>query len=191
MTKEESGSNQVSTSSSSNCENYFQLLNAFQETHKEAKRLALLSNQLKSENNKLKEKITVLENDLSHTNADFENLELIYKNSSCNCDSSCCKNCKTLKEKVLYLVKTVDNISKGKSIFENVLASQQCVFGKSRLGFNPQSKIYSFSDSFSNLTKNQSVKKLKQPVVCCVYCMKKSHFVRFCKIRKVLFPKVF
>jgi len=78
MAKEESGSNQVSTSSSKNCENYFQLLNAFQETHEEAKRLALLNNRLKSENNKLKEKITVLENDLSNTNADFENLELIY-----------------------------------------------------------------------------------------------------------------
>ena len=66
MGKEESGSNQVNTSSSNNCENYFQLLNAFQETHEEAKKLALLNNRLKSENNKLKEKITVLENDLNH-----------------------------------------------------------------------------------------------------------------------------
>jgi len=82
MTKEESRSNQVSPSSSNNCENYFQLLNAFQETHEEAKRLALLNNRLKSENNKLKEKITVLENDLGNTNTNFENLELIYKNSS-------------------------------------------------------------------------------------------------------------
>jgi len=56
ITKEESGSSQVSTSSSNNCENYFQLLNAFQETHDEAKRLALLNNRLKSENNKFKRK---------------------------------------------------------------------------------------------------------------------------------------
>jgi len=56
MAKEESGSNQVSTASSNNCENYFQLFNAFQETHEKAKRLALLNNRLKSENNKLKEK---------------------------------------------------------------------------------------------------------------------------------------
>jgi len=153
MTKEESGSNQVSASSSNNCENYFQLLNVFQETHEEAKRLALLNNRLKSENNKLKEKITVLENNLSNTNVDFNNLELIYKNSSCNCDSSCCKNCKTLQEKVLNLVKTIDIISKGKSNFENVLASQQCVFGKSGLGFNSQSKNFSFLESFSNLTE--------------------------------------
>jgi len=49
MTKEESGSNQVSTSSSNNCENYFHHLNSFQETHEESKRLALSNNRLKSE----------------------------------------------------------------------------------------------------------------------------------------------
>jgi len=140
MAKEEFGSNQVSTSSSNNCENYFQLLNAFQETHGEAKRLALLNNRLKSENNRLKGKITVLENDLNNSNADFKNLELIYENSSCKCDSSFCKNCKSLQKKVLYLVKMVDTISKGKSNLEVVLASQTCVFGKSGLGFNPQSR---------------------------------------------------
>ena len=63
-------------------------------------------------------KITVLENDFSNTNVDFKNLELIYRNSSSNCDSSCYKNCKSLQEKVLYLVKTIDIISKGKSNFK-------------------------------------------------------------------------
>jgi len=61
MAKEESGSNQVSISSSNKCENYFQLLDAFQETNEKAKRLTLLNNRLKSENNMLKERITVLE----------------------------------------------------------------------------------------------------------------------------------
>ena len=85
-------------------------------------------------------------------------------------------------------MKTIDIISKGKSNFQNVLASQQCVFGKSSLGFNPQRKNFSFSYSFSNLTKNQSVKSTKQPLVC-FYCMKKGHSVRFCKIRKVFVPQ--
>jgi len=115
MTKEESGSNQVSTSSSNNCENYFQLLDVFQETHEKAKRLALSNNRLKCENNRLKEKITILENDLNYSNADFKNLELTYQNSSGKCDSSFCKNCESLQKKVLYLVKRVDKISKGKS----------------------------------------------------------------------------
>jgi len=80
-------------------------------------------------------------------------------------------------------------ISKGKSNLENFLASQQCVFGKLGLGFNPQNKNFSFSESFSNLTKNQLVKSRKQPVVCCFYCMKKDHSIRFCKIRKFSVPK--
>jgi len=92
---------------------------------------------LKSENNKLKKRITVLENDLNQSNADLKNLELIYKNSSCKCDSSFCKNCESLQKKVLYLVKIVDIISKGKSNLKDVFASQTCVFGKSGLGFNP------------------------------------------------------
>ena len=128
MVKEESGSNQVSTSSSNKCEKYFQLLDAFQETHEEAKRLTLSNNRLKSENNRLKEKIKVLENDLHNSNVDFKNHELIYQNSSCKCDSSVCKNFQSLQKKVSYLVKTIDTISKGKSNLEDVLASQKCVF---------------------------------------------------------------
>jgi len=78
---------------------------------------------LKCENKKLKKIITVLENDLNQSNADFKNLELIYQNSSCKCDSSFCKKCESLQKEVLYLVKTVDTISKGKSKLEDVLAS--------------------------------------------------------------------
>jgi len=158
MAKEEYGSNQVCTSSSNNCENYFQLFDVFQETHEEAKRLAVLNNRLKNENNRLKEKIIVLENDFNHSNADFKNLELIYQNSSCKCDSSFCKNCESLQKKVVYLVKTVDTISKGKSNLEDVLASQTCVFGKSSLDFNPQSKQSGCSKPFSTFTKNNRLK---------------------------------
>jgi len=86
-------------------------------------------------------------------------------------------------------VKTIDIISKGKSNFENVLASQTCVFGKSGLGFNPQSKQSGCTKPFSTFTKKQSVKKSKQPVVCCFYCMKKGHSVRFYRIRKFSIPK--
>jgi len=167
------------------CESYFQLLDAFQETHEDAKRLTLSNNRLK----RLKERIKVLENDLNNSNVDFENLELIYQNSFCKCDSSFCKNCESLQKKVLYLVKIVDTIAKGKSNLENVLAYQKFVFGKSRLGFNPQSKNSGCSKPFSTIMKNQSVKRLKQPVVCCFYCMKKGHSVRFCKIRKFSVPK--
>jgi len=68
---------------------------------------------------------------------DFENLKLIYKNSSGKCDSSVCENCESLEKKVHYLVKIVDKLSKGKSNFETALASQNCVFEIFGLGFNP------------------------------------------------------
>ena len=51
MTKGESESSQVSTTSSNKCESYFQLLDAFQEIHEEAKRLTFSNNRLKCENN--------------------------------------------------------------------------------------------------------------------------------------------
>jgi len=113
---------------------------------------------------------------------------MLYKNSSCKCDSLVCENCESLEKKIHYLVKTVDKLSKGKSNFESVLASKNCVFGKDRLSFNPQNK---FSNFFSKVPEKQPVVKLKQPVVACFYCMKRGHSVRFCKIRKYFVPKDF
>ena len=71
------------------------------------------------------------------------------KNSSYLCDSKVCENCKILENKVHYLVRTVDKLSKGKSNFEIVLASQKCVLGKYGLGFNPQNKKNGISKPFS------------------------------------------
>jgi len=75
------------------------------------------------------------------------------KNSSHLCDSKVCENCKTLESKVHYLVRTVDKLSKSKSKFETVLASQKCLFGKSGLGFNPQNKKNGISKLFSKVPK--------------------------------------
>jgi len=63
------------------------------------------------------------------------------------------KTVNLLKIKIHYLVKTVDKLSKGKSNFENVLASQNCVFGKYGLGFNPQSKNSGISKPFSTISE--------------------------------------
>ena len=75
------------------------------------------------------------------------------------------------------------------SNFENVLASQNCVFGKAGLGFYPQSKENGISKPFSSVSQNQPIKRTKQPVVTCFYCMKRGHSVRFCRFRKFLVPK--
>jgi len=85
--------------------------------------LALLNNQLKRLNNWLENRVKTLEEELENSKTDLENLELLYKNSSFLFDSKACENCETLENKVHYLIKTVDKLSKGKSNFENVLAS--------------------------------------------------------------------
>ena len=103
-----------------------------------------------------------------------------------------CENCENLEKKVHYLVETVAKLSKGKSNFENVLASQSCFFGKAGLGFNPQNKQDRFSKSFLRKSEKQPIIKKKQPVVTCFYCMKKGHSVRFCKISfKTITEKLF
>jgi len=47
-----------------------------------------------------------------------------------------------------YLLKTVDKFSKSQSNLEIVLDSQNCVFGKAGLGFNPKGKNKHFSCFF-------------------------------------------
>jgi len=84
----------------------------------------------------LENKVKALEEELNNLKTDFENLEMIYKNSSCKCDFSFCENCESLQKKVPYLLKTVDKFYKDQSNFETVFASQKCVFCKAGLGFN-------------------------------------------------------
>jgi len=79
----------------------------------------------------------------------------------------------------------MDKISKGKSNFETVLASQNCVFGKDGLSFNPRSKKKAVTSFF----EKQAIEKSKQSVVSCFYCMKRGHSVRFCRVRKFYVPK--
>jgi len=76
-------------------------------------------------------------------------------------------------------LKTLDKLTIGKSNFEDVLASQKCVFGKVGLGFYPQSKGYGISKPFSTVPEKLSVKRSIQSVGTCFYCMKKGHSVRF------------
>ena len=113
-----------------------------------------------------------LEEELEKSKWDFKNLENHFKNSSCKCDTLICENCENLEKKVHYLVNTVDKLSKEESNFENVLASQNCVFGKAGLGFNPQNK----QDKFSKKNSRNPVKQLILPTTrawrnCLVTCL--------------------
>jgi len=87
-----------------------------------------LNNQLKGLNNKLENRVKTFEKELNNSKTDFEKLEMIYQNSSCKgVDSSFYENCESHQKKVHYLLKTMDNFSKGQSNLETVLASQNCV----------------------------------------------------------------
>ena len=145
---ESCSSSEVSSCASLNEQNYSELLEAFQETHDEANQLVLSNNRLKELNSWLEKRVKSLEDEIEKSKNDFKNLENHFKNSSCKCDTLICENCENLEKNVHYLVDTVDKLSKGKSNFENVLASQSCVFGKAGLSFNPQNKRDKFSIFF-------------------------------------------
>jgi len=83
----------------------------------------------------------------------------------------------------------MDKLSKGKSNFETVLASQNCVFGKSSLGFYPQNKKNGISKPFSKVPEKQPIERSKHSVVTCFYCMKRGHSVR--RLGNILLLKVF
>ena len=67
MAKEEDDANSVSSCTSLNVENYSQLLQAFNETYKEANRLALLNKRLKGLNNSLENRVKILEEELNNS----------------------------------------------------------------------------------------------------------------------------
>jgi len=105
-------------------------------------------NRLKGLNNWLENRVKTLEEELEKSKVDFENLDLIYKNSTCMCDSKFCENCENLERKIYYLLKTVDKLITGKSNIVNVLAYQNCVFGKTCLRFYLLSKENGISKPF-------------------------------------------
>ena len=154
MAKEEDDASCVSSCTSVNAENCSQLLQVFNETHKEPNRLALLNKRLKGLNNLLENRVKTLEEELNHLKTDFESLEMIYKNSCCKCDSSFCENCESLEKKVHYLLKTMDKFSKGQSNLETVLASQNVFLARLGWGFIQTARTNLFQNPFQVSLKN-------------------------------------
>jgi len=88
---------------------------------------------LKALNNWLENKVNQLELELADLKVDFENLDMIYSNSTC-CENQLaakpCENCTVLKNQLKYLLKTCANFLRGKTDLEVVLVSKNYVFGK-------------------------------------------------------------
>jgi len=78
---ESSSSSQVSSLSSKDKNNYYQLLHDFEELHSEANKNAAMNNQLRGLNNWLENRVSQLESETVDLKTNFEHLEMIYSNS--------------------------------------------------------------------------------------------------------------
>jgi len=94
---------------------------------------------------------------------------------------------------VEYLLKTLSNFTKGRENLESLLGSQNVVFNKNGIGYNPGNvtnvkKLSSFfvpaKSGFSTFNSGR-----KASHVTCFYCMKSGHTSRSCIARKYLVPK--
>jgi len=115
-------------------ENYDQLLVAFKETHDEANRLAVICTKLQNANHVLAPKVKSLEEELHKAKTDLVSLELTCLHASIKT----CENCKKLEKQVEYLLKTLSNFTKGINNLEIILGSQNVVFNKNEIGYNPR-----------------------------------------------------
>ena len=78
---ESSSSSQVSSLSSKDKNDYYQLLHDFEELHSEANKFAVMNNRLKGLNSWLENRVSQLEPETVILKTDFEHLEVIYNNS--------------------------------------------------------------------------------------------------------------
>jgi len=117
-------------------DNYDQLLVAFKETHHEANRLAVICSKLQNVNNVLGPKVKSLEEELHKAKTDLVSLELTCLHASIKT----CENCKKLEKQVEYLLNILSNFTKGRDNLKSLLGSQNDVFNKNGIGYNPGKK---------------------------------------------------
>ena len=174
---------------STNSESYDQLLISFKETHDEANRLAVICNKLNKVNKILEPKVKSLEEELHKAKTNLVSLELTCLHASIKT----CENCKKLKKQVEYLLKTLSNFTKGRENLETLLGSQNVIFNKNGLVYNPGiknnvKKLSSFlvpsKTGFSSLNSSNTMH-----TASCFYCMKFGHISRTCKVIRYLVPK--
>jgi len=113
-----SSSSQVSSLSSKDKNDYYQLLHDFEELYSEANKIAVINNRLNGLNSWLENRVIQLEAETVDLKTDFEHLEMIYSNlvdcSEKQLARKPCENCTTLKNQVKYLLKTCAKFTRGK-----------------------------------------------------------------------------
>jgi len=97
----------------------------------------------------LKNILKKLEKENKNLNSNLENSNIIYKHSS-NYNSTLqveifyCKDCKSFKNKVEFLEKTLTKFTMEKSNLNTLLNSQTCVMDKAKIGYSLSKKQKSF-----------------------------------------------
>ena len=179
---ESPSSSQVSSLSSKDKNDYYQLLHDFEELHNEANKIVVMNNRLKGSNSWLENRVSQLKSETTDLKTDFEHLEMIKQ-----LVIKPCENCTTLNNQVNYLLKTCAKFTRGKANMEAILGSQNCVFGKAGLGYTPihEKKAKKFSSFFSKSEPNA------MPFISCNYCMKQGHVLKNFYARKYDVPKGF
>ena len=144
---------------------YDQLIIAFKETHDEANKLAVICSKLNKVNRVLEPKVKSLEEELHKAKTDLVSLEL----TCLHAFIKTCENCKKLEKQVEYLLKTLSNFTKGRENIETLLGSQNAVFNKNGLGYNPEIKnnVKKLSSFFVPSKTGFSSFNSSRTVVCC------------------------
>ena len=103
------------------------------------------------------------------------------------------KTVKKLEKQVECLLKTLSNFTKGRENLESLLGSQNVVFNKNGIGYNPGNvtnvkKFSSFFVPAKSIFSSFNSGKMASHVTC-FYCMKSGHTSRSCIARKYFVPK--
>jgi len=183
----ESQESKISTFNSNIQAKYDELLDTFEELHKEANELNCLNKKLKMDYQELENRLNQLEEENKNFDFDLENLDLIHETSSCNCNSTLqvenfdCKDCKNFKNRVEFLEETLAKFIVKKFNLDTLLNSQKCVMNEYGYSFSKKQK--SFKINFFHPKK-----AFNTTFVSCFYCLKNVHPSNSCYFKNVGVP---
>ena len=148
--------------------NYYELLDAFNELHKEATKLQKSNNKRRGEIKWLESRIKQLEEENENLITSLEKLEKFVKHSRSKDGtiSPQCEHCLGQLEKIEYLMKTLSKFTLERSNLDVVLGSQRSVLNKEGIGY---------SSKFNPLGTKNFLNMSKPTSVICSYYSKFRH----------------
>ena len=162
--------------------NYYKLLDAFKELHKEATKLQKSNNKCRGEIKWLEGRVKQLEEENENLITSLEKLEKSekYSRSKDGTRFPKCENCPGQLEKIDYLMKILSKFTLGRSNLDVVLGSQRSVLNKEGIGYSGKSNPLG-TRNFLNMSKSTSV--------ICSYYSELGHPSNSCYFRNCGVPK--